>query len=160
MEMNPKGNYEREEKDKSDFLTFLRAAAAAAKQRQPSEGEKHNPDKKSKDKFPENNLPASCNECSLMSRNASFLTDHKQNGHSAIVARIESFSCSNCDFASFGRNGLTTHIRVEHQLEDARILSNGCRLCSEGQIHSICDFEQKLQTSEGKGETFSFGGVN
>ena len=118
-EMDEKEDYDRHEKDKSDFLAFLRSASA--KQRCPkSKGEKLRPERKSKEKkFPENNIPTICKECTFMSRNPSFLADHKQNGHRANFAKIASFSCSNCDFASFGRTGLATHVSVKHELEDA-----------------------------------------
>ena len=149
--MNNKGNYERQEKDKNDFLTFLRIAAKKnSKQKHPLQGEKLNLESTSKGfRFTEDNLSTNCDGCTLMSRNETFLADHKHNGHSAMVAQIMSFSCSNCDFASFGRNELANHISVEHELEKEKvsILSIDCWLCSEGQIHSICDVQHEIQTS-------------
>ena len=132
--MENKGTFEREEKDRSDFLTFLRNAVkrGAREPKHPAQGEKFEPEKRSQAKgFPE------CHPCDLMSRNASFLAEHKQNGHMAVVTNMMSFSCGHCNFASFGRNGLAMHISAEHEKENMRILSIGCRRCNEGQIHSI-----------------------
>ena len=77
--MDNKEKNEREEKDRSDFLAFLRnAATKELKQKSQSIDPQTTPEgNDSLNKVPSNN----CEECALMSRNTLFLAQHKKSGH-------------------------------------------------------------------------------
>ena len=139
--MDIKEKNEREEKDRSDFLAFLRnAAKKGLKQKSQSIDPQITPE--SNDTLNEvasNN----CEECALMSRNTLFLAQHKKSGHRDVSKKKLSFSCSMCDFASFTKCEIKAHISGEHYIERENIVicSIGCLLCSEGRIHLSCDFQ-------------------
>ena len=81
---------------------------------------------------------SSCQDCSLMSKNRSFLTNHMLNGHKTRVLKIMSYKCSDCDYKSFNRIGVLMHIDCVHEGENLRVLLIGCSLCEEGEVHSFC----------------------
>ena len=81
---------------------------------------------------------SSCQDCSLMSKNRLFLTNHMLNGHKTRVLKIMSYKCSDCDYKSFNRSGVLMHIDCVHEGENLRVLLIGCSLCEEGEVHSFC----------------------
>ena len=99
--MDIKEKNEREEKDKSDFLAFLRNAAKKdMKQKSQSIDPQLTPESNDTlNEVPSNN----CEECALMSRNTLFLAQHKKSGHRDVSKKKLSFFCSMCDFASFAK---------------------------------------------------------